>query len=148
MRPGEDSPYMLFVAPIREKHRLPLSSGDRQKMHDPDLRIRVAIPRSYIPAATHVDYSARIQTVDEPRHGRFYRLMRKFHEVTGCPVLVNTSFNIRSEPIVCSFEDAFRCFMGTEMDCLVLENYLLRKCEQPSDLQRDPEDYQSQYVLD
>lgn len=148
MRPGEDSPYMLFVAPVREKYRLPLSSEDSEKMQDPDLRIRVAIPRSQIPAATHVDYSARIQTVDEPRHGRFYRLMRRFYEVTGCPVIVNTSFNIRSEPIVCTFEEAFRCFMGTEMDCLVLENYILKKTEQPSRLLQDSDAYQSQYALD
>ena len=139
MRPGEDSPYMLFVAPVREKYRLQLI---------PILRIRVSIPRSQLPAATHVDFSSRIQTIDPERHGRFYRLMRCFYEITGCPVIINTSFNIRSEPIVCSFEEAFRCFMGTEMDCLVLENYLLTKDNQPSWLLQDPEKYQNQYELD
>jgi len=148
MRPGEDSPYMLFVAPVRDVYRLPLDQTQKEKMRDPDLRIRVAIPRSQIPAATHVDYSARIQTIDERRHGRFYRLMKRFHQVTGCPIIVNTSFNIRSEPIVCTFEEAFRCFMSTEMDCLVLENHVLHKCTQPKGLLRDPEEYRNQYVLD
>ncbi len=148
MRPGEDSPYMLFVAPVRQKYRLQLSSDDLAKMQDPDLRIRVSIPRSQVPAATHVDFSSRIQTIDPERHGRFYRLIRRFYEITGCPVIINTSFNIRSEPIVCSFEEAFRCFMGTEMDCLVLENYLLTKENQPSWLLQDPEKYQNQYELD
>ena len=148
MRPGEDSPYMLFVAPVREKYRLQVSSDDLAKMQDPDLRIRVSVPRSQVPAATHVDFSSRIQTIDPERHGRFYRLMRRFYEITGCPVIINTSFNIRSEPIVCSFEEAFRCFMGTEIDCLVLENYLLTKETQPSWLLQDPEKYQDQYELD
>jgi carbamoyltransferase len=148
MSPNEESPYMLFVAPVRQKYRLNLNAEDLKKMKDPDLRIRVSIPRSQLPAATHVDFSARIQTVDRERHGRFYRLMRRFYELTGCPVIVNTSFNIRSEPIVCSFEEAFRCFMGTEIDCLVLENYLLLKENQPSWLLQDPEKYQNQYELD
>jgi carbamoyltransferase len=117
-------------------------------MEDPDLRIRVAVPRSSLPAITHVDYSARIQTVDEERHGRYARLMMRFHEMTGCPVIVNTSFNIRGEPIVCSPEDAFRCFMGTEMDCLVLENCLLLKSMQPEGLREDADAYRSQYALD
>jgi carbamoyltransferase len=148
MRPGEDSPYMLFVAPVREKYRLKLSLQDLDKMQDSDLRIRVSIPRSQLPAVTHVDFSARIQTVDPERHGRFYRLMRRFYDITGSPVIVNTSFNIRSEPIVCSFEEAFHCFMGTEIDCLVLENYLLIKEDQPSSLFEDPDKYKSQYILD
>ena len=148
MRPDENSPYMLFVAPIREKYRVKLTQEDVEKMQDPDLRIRVSIPRSQLPAITHVDFSARIQTIDPERHGRFYRLMRRFYEITDCPVIVNTSFNIRSEPIVCSFEEAFHCFMGTEIDCLVLENYLLTKKDQPSGLLEDPETYKSQYVLD
>jgi carbamoyltransferase len=148
MRPDEDSPYMLFVTPVRDKYRLQLSADDLAKMQDPDLRIRVSVPRSQVPAATHVDYSARIQTIDSERHGRFYRLMRRFYEITGCPVIVNTSFNIRSEPIVCSFEEAFRCFMGTELDFLVLEDYLLTKEKQPAWLLQDPEKYQNQYELD
>jgi len=147
-RPNEDSPYMLMVAPVREDWRIPLSSEDLRKMQDPDLRIRVSVPRSRLPAITHVDYSARFQTVDAERHGRFYRLMREFYELTGCPVIVNTSFNIRGEPIVCSPEDAFRCFMATDIDCLVLENYILMKDSQPSALIQDSEAYRANYELD
>jgi len=148
MRPDENSPYMLFVAPLLEKHRIKLAPEDLERMNNPDLRIRVSVPRSSLPAITHVDFSARIQTIDPERHGRFYRLMRRFYEITGCPVIVNTSFNIRSEPIVCSFEEAFECFMGTEIDCLVLENFLLMKKDQPTGLLKDPEQYKSQYALD
>ena len=148
MRPGENSPYMLFVAPVREAHRRQLTTEDLAQMQSPDLRVRVSIPRSHLPAITHVDFSARIQTVDENRHGRFYRLMKRFYEFTSCPVIVNTSFNIRSEPIVCSFEEAFHCFMGTEIDCLVLEDYVLIKEDQPARLLQDPEQYQREYVLD
>jgi carbamoyltransferase len=148
MRPEEESPYMLMVAPVRDSWRVPLSADDRRKMQDDDLRIRVAVPRSRIPAVTHVDYSARIQTVDPKRHGRFYRLMRRFYELTGCPVIVNTSFNIRGEPIVCTPEDAYRCFMATNIDCLVLENYIMMKDAQPIEVRRDAEDYKSQYALD
>ncbi len=101
-----------------------------------------------VPAITHVDYSARVQTVDSERHGRFYRLMRRFYERTQCPVIVNTSFNIRGEPIVCTPEDALRCFMATDMDCLVLENHLLLKDEQPSGLAVDREAYRAQFTLD
>jgi carbamoyltransferase len=97
---------------------------------------------------THVDYSARVQTVDAERHGRYYRLMRRFHERTGCPVIVNTSFNIRGEPIVCTPEDAFRCFLATDMDCLVLENHLLLKEEQPEGLAVDRDEYRAQFTLD
>ena len=87
--------------------------------------------RSVIPAVTHVDMSARVQTVDERRHGRFWRLMKEFKKQTGCGVIINTSFNIRNEPIVCSPADAYRCFMATEMDALVMENCFLLKSEQP-----------------
>jgi carbamoyltransferase len=128
LKPGQESPYMLLVADVREKHRAPLSEADRKTMSEaPDLRQRVNLVRSSVPAITHVDYSARIQTVDEPRHGRFYRLLKSFEQLTGCPVLVNTSFNVRGEPIVCSPEDACRCFLATDMDALVLENFVLRK---------------------
>jgi carbamoyltransferase len=112
------------------------------------LRIRVAVPRSRVPAITHVDYSARIQTVDPVRHGRFYRLMRRFHELTGCPVIVNTSFNIRGEPIVCTPWDAYQCFLATEMDALVLENCILLKERQPAGSLQDAEGYKAQYALD
>ena len=118
---------MLFVAPVREEWRLELSDEDRVKLEDPDLRVRVSVPRSRVPAITHVDYSARLQTVDEERHGRYYRLIRRFYERTGCPVIVNSSFNIRGEPIVCTPEDAYRCFMRTEMDYLSLGPFLLKR---------------------
>ncbi len=128
MRPAQESPYMLLVAPLREQHRVKLSEPDQKKMSaDPDLRQRVNIVRSTLPAITHVDYSARLQTVDEARHGRFYRLMQTFERQTGCPVIVNTSFNIRGEPIVGSPQDAYRCFLATDMDVLVLEDFVLRK---------------------
>ncbi len=148
MRPDEDSPYMLLVAPVREEWRVPLTPEDRKRMQDPDLRVRVSVPRSRIPAITHVDYSARVQTVDRERHGRYARLMYRFYESTGCPLIVNTSFNIRGEPIVCNPEDAFRCFMATDMDCLVLEDFVLLKSEQPEGLRQDTEAYCAQYALD
>ena len=90
------------------------------------------MPRSTVPAITHVDYTARIQTVHRQTNPRYHALLRHFHDKTGCPVLVNTSFNVRGEPIVCAPEDAYRCFMRTEMDYLVLENYLLAKRDQPA----------------
>jgi carbamoyltransferase len=96
---------------------------------DPDLRQRVNIVRSTIPAVTHVDYSARVQTVDSKRNPRFHRVMKKFYEMTGCPVLVNTSYNVRGEPIVCTPEDAYRCFLATEMDALILEDFIILKSE-------------------
>jgi carbamoyltransferase len=128
----EESPYMLLVAPVREAQRRPLTDDERQTMAtDPDLRHRVNIPRSDVPAVTHVDYSARVQTVDAERHGRFYRLLQAFRQLTGQPLLVNTSFNIRGEPIVCTPEDAYRCFLLTDMDALVIEDVLLLKDRQP-----------------
>lgn len=96
---------------------------------DPDLNRRVNVVRSTIPSVTHVDFSARLQTIDEERHGRFYRLLKTFERKTGCPILVNTSFNVRGEPIVCSPQDALRCFLATNMDALVLEDFVLRKNE-------------------
>jgi carbamoyltransferase len=148
MDPGEDSPYMLIVAPVREELRIPLDQEAKSRLEDPDLRIRVSVPRSSLPAITHIDYSARVQTVDEARHGRYYRLMRRFYERTGCPVIVNTSFNIRGEPIVCTPEDAYRCFMATAMDCLVLESFVLTKDEQGMNAVVDSEAYRAQYALD
>jgi carbamoyltransferase len=145
VRIGEDSPYMLLVAPLRERWRTALSDADRRKMDDPDLRIRVSVPRSTVPAITHVDYSARVQTVDAGRHGRYYRLMQHFHALTGCPVIVNTSFNIRGEPIVCTPADAYRCFMATDMDCLVLEDHILLKDHQTFSLLPDIDAYRKQY---
>jgi carbamoyltransferase len=146
MRPDEDSPYMLLVAPLRTQWRSELSDDARRRLRDPDLRIRVSVPRSTVPAITHVDYSARVQTVDAERHGRFYRLMRRFHALTGCPVVVNTSFNIRGEPIVCTPEDAYRCFMATDMDALVLEHHVLLKDAQRFSLCPDVELYRQKYA--
>ena len=101
-----------------------------------------------MPAITHVDYSARVQTVDRPRHGRYYDLMKKFDEKTGCPVIINTSFNVRGEPIVCSPDQAYHCFLGTNMDVLVIENYVLLKKEQPNAKEIDVDAYLAQFQLD
>lgn len=126
--PDAESPYMLLVAAVSQKHRAAISQPDQETMnHDPNLIRRVNIVRSTIPSVTHVDFSARLQTIDRERHGRFYRLLKTFEGKTGCPVLVNTSFNVRGEPIVCSPEDALRCFLATEMDTLVLGDFLLQK---------------------
>jgi carbamoyltransferase len=130
--PGAESPYMLLVAPVREKYRTTSSAAEQKTMaEDPDLCRRVNVVRSTLPAVTHVDFSARLQTVDERRHGRFYRLLKAFERRTGCPVLVNTSFNVRGEPIVCSPADALRCFLSTDMDVLVLEDIVVRKDQMP-----------------
>ncbi len=126
-----ESPYMLIVADVKKEHWNELTDEQRELMKHPDLRKRVNVPRSTLPAITHVDMSARVQTVDEERHGRYYRLMKEFKRQTGCGVIVNTSFNIRGEPIVNTPADAYRCFMASDMDVLVLENFLLRKKEQP-----------------
>jgi len=107
---------------------------------------RLKQQRSDIPAVTHVDYSARIQTVHQETNPRFHALLREFHRQTGCPVLVNTSFNVRSEPIVCTPEDAYRCFMRTEMDYLVIENCLLAKSDQPT--WEESADWQQEFELD
>jgi carbamoyltransferase len=120
------SPYMLLVAPVKASLRIPMTAEQEQLFGIEKLNI----PRSEIPAITHVDYSARIQTVHKETNPRYYDLISHFEERSGCSVLVNTSFNVRGEPIVCTPEDAYRCFMRTEMDYLVLENYLLPKSEQ------------------
>jgi carbamoyltransferase len=143
-----ESPYMLLVAPVRKELRSPLSAEQQHAMKDPDLRKRVNVKRSTIPAVTHVDMSARIQTVDEARHGRYYRLIREFKRQTGCGVIVNTSFNIRGEPIVCTPQDAYRCFVASDMDVLVLENYVLYKTEQPVQSNIEREKYISSFSLD
>ncbi|TLY14581.1 MAG: hypothetical protein E6K69_07635, partial [Nitrospirae bacterium] len=121
-----ESPYMLLVAPVLEKRRT-LLTKEQQQLWGIE---RLHVPRSDIPAVTHLDYSARIQTVHEETNPRYYRLLKTFEAKTGCGVLVNTSFNVRGEPIVGSPEDAYRCFMRTEMDGLVLENCLLQKADQ------------------
>jgi len=150
LRSDQESPYMLLVAPVLEKHRLPLSEADRQNMAAaPDLRHRVNVVRSTVPAITHVDYSARVQTVDERRHGRFYRLLKTFEQLTGCPVIVNTSFNVRGEPIVCTPQEAYRCFLATDMDALVLEDFVLRKEQMnKATTAAEREKYLAQFELD
>ncbi|HKQ48225.1 MAG TPA: carbamoyltransferase [Phycisphaerae bacterium] len=142
MRPNEDSPYMLLVAPVREDKRTPHKDNGLfgiDKLHQ---------IRSVVPAITHVDYSARVQTVDEERHGRLYHIMKRFKDKTGCPVIINTSFNVRSEPIVCYPENAYRCFKFTNMDVLVMENIVLLKEEQPGAREVDFDDYLKEFELD
>jgi carbamoyltransferase len=121
------SPYMLLVAPVKDDRRLPMSDEQKNLFGIQKLNI----PRSEVPAITHVDYSARIQTVHMDTNPRFHHLLRAFKDTTGCPVLVNTSFNVRGEPIVGNPNDAYTCFMRTDMDCLVLENFILLKDDQP-----------------
>ena len=142
------SPYMLLVAPVKDEIRRDLNAEEIEEMQNPDLLKRVRIGRSSLPAITHVDYSARVQTVNEKQNGRYYRLIKAFHEKTGSPVIVNTSFNIRGEPIVCSPEDAYRCFISTDMDMLVLENHVLKKHEQPEKRLKEKEKYLSSFTLD
>jgi carbamoyltransferase len=124
----QSSPHMLLVAPVKADRRLPVP----ERAPNADLTEVVKLPRSDVPAITHVDYSARIQTVNAVEHGSYYRLIDAFKRRTGCPVVVNTSFNVRGEPIVCTPYDAYRCFMRTEMDVLVLENFILLKPAQPA----------------
>jgi len=148
--PRHESPYMLLVAPVLDEHRATVTDEQREIMkNDPDLRNRVNVPRSSIPAVTHVDYSARLQTVDDSRNPRLAALLRRFQQRTGCPVLVNTSFNVRGEPIVCTPEDAYRCFLGTEMDVLVLEDAILLKEDVKERLDdKAREKYLAQFQLD
>jgi carbamoyltransferase len=145
MRPNEDSPYMLLVADVRPERRLDVD-GQARDLTGIDRLLKVV--RSTVPAITHVDFSARVQTVDPERHGRFYRLVRRFRERTSCPVIINTSFNIRGEPIVCSPEHAYRCFMATNMDVLVLEDFVLLKEEQPQAKRHEVDAYIAQFELD
>jgi carbamoyltransferase len=144
MRPREQSPYMLLVAPVQESQRLHVN-GQADNLWGID---KLKVLRSKLPAITHVDYSARVQTVDPDRHNRYYRLIKAFEQRTGCPILINTSFNVRGEPIVNTPEDAYRCFMGTNMDVLVLERNVLLKEEQPGGDQLRNEDYLAQFALD
>ena len=136
-----DSPYMLIVADVVKNKRRKISD-DEKSLFGID---KLNVPRSEIPAVTHVDYTARIQTVHKETNPRYHAIILKFKEITGCPVLVNTSFNVRGEPIVCTPEDAFRCFMGTELDMLVVGNMILHKQEQNISLK---ESYKEKYKLD
>jgi len=137
-----DSPYMLLVAPVLEKHHTAISK-EQETLWGIDL---LNVPRSDIPAVTHVDYSARIQTVHQETNPGYYALLKAFESKTSCGVLVNTSFNVRGEPIVCTPEDAYRCFMRTEIDVLVLENCVLYKVDQKP-LVEDT-DWRKEFVLD
>ena len=137
-----DSPYMLLVAGVKENKRYTITA-EQEKLFGIE---KLNIPRSAIPAVTHVDYSARIQTVEQECNPRYYRLIKAFAEKTGCPVIVNTSFNVRGEPIVCTPEDSYRCFMRTEMDVLVIDDFILYKNEQPEF--EDKINWQQEFTLD
>jgi carbamoyltransferase len=142
--PGYESPYMLLVAPVRADKRLPLDVPLETFKGVDKLKVKL----STIPAVTHVDYSARIQTIDSERNPGLYKLIRRFKQITGCPVIINTSFNIRGEPIVCSPEQAYRCFMATNMDVLVLENQILFKQQQQQAAQKQIDEYRGIFELD
>jgi carbamoyltransferase len=137
-----DSPYMLLVAGVKPEQRLPLPA-DADALWGID---KLNVPRSTVPAITHVDYSARIQTVRRDVAPLYYDIIDAFNRATGCPVIVNTSFNVRGEPIVCTPEDAYRCFMRTNMDVLVLENFLLERTAQPA--REEDEKWKTEFVLD
>ena len=136
------SPYMLLVAPVLQEKRLPMTKQQKQLFGIDKLNI----PRSEIPAITHVDYSARVQTIHQETNPRFHDLIDKFEQRTKCPILINTSFNVRGEPIVASPEDAYRCFMRTEMDYLVMENIILDKKDQPK--QEKDDSWKTEFALD
>jgi len=144
VRPRESSPYMLLVAGVRDARRADAES----QMAGLSGIDKLKVLRSEIPAVTHVDYSARIQTVDPERHGRYHALIEAFKRRTGCPVIINTSFNVRGEPIVCTPEDAYRCFLGTNMDALVLEHCVLLKEEQAAVDGDKVREYLDQFKLD
>jgi carbamoyltransferase len=137
-----DSPYMLLVAAVAENRRIPMTAG-QDRLFGID---KLNVPRSTIPAVTHVDYSARVQTIERQDHPLYYDLIRAFEEKTGCPVIINTSFNVRGEPIVCRPSEAYRCFMRTEMDYLVIGSYVLAKSDQPP--LEESGDWQKEFELD
>jgi carbamoyltransferase len=138
----EDSPYMLMVADVQAARRVPVPDGTKALWGIDQLNV----PRSTVPSVTHVDYSARIQTVRPEVNGLYFDIINAFHQRTGCPVVVNTSFNVRGEPIVCTPEDAIRCFRRTHMDVLVLENFIIeREAQGPMPVD---ESWQSEFALD
>src|SRR5919202_351879 len=139
-----DSPYMLLVAPVRESLRTPMTE-EEQKLFGIE---RLNVPRSTIPAITHVDYSARIQTVRREENPAYHDLLAAFERLTGCAVLVNTSFNVRGEPIVCTPAEGYACFMRTEMDALVLGDFLLLKSEQGRGAFSEDLSWQEEFQLD
>ena len=132
---------MMLVSNVKKEKQLKMSK-EQENLFGID---KLNIKRSSIPAVTHVDYSARIQTVHKETNPRYHKLISKFKEKTGCPLLVNTSFNVRGEPIVCSVEDSFRCFMGTNLDILVCEDFILYKEDQDKSLKSN---YQKEFELD
>jgi carbamoyltransferase len=138
----DESPYMLMVAPVKETLRRSMTAEE----HALTGIAKLNVPRSELPAITHVDYSARIQTVDSQRNPRYYKVLKAFELLTGCGVVVNTSFNIRGEPIVCRPEEAYRCFMFTDMDALVLEDFICLKVDQPD--MAGAEEYKQNFKLD
>jgi carbamoyltransferase len=137
-----ESPYMLLVAPVKKERRIPMTEGQESLSGIAKLNV----PRSDIPAVTHIDYSARIQSVSNETNPDYHAMIKRFEELTGCGLVVNTSFNVRGEPIVCTPEDAYRCFMRTDMDFLVLGEFLLRKQEQPP--WKETKDWQEEFQLD
>ena len=137
-----DSPYMLLVAPVKRERQIPMTT-DQRRLWGLDL---LNVPRSDIPAVTHIDYSARVQTVSRDVNPDYYDLIAQFEKLTSCPVVVNTSFNVRGEPIVCTPRDAHTCFMRTHIDALVLGPYLLHKAEQPA--WKETEDWKHEFQLD
>ena len=132
---------MLLVAEVNKSKQIVMTEENKKLFGIDKLNVK----RSSIPAVTHVDYSARIQTVHRETNPRYYDLINQFYKLTKCPILVNTSFNVRGEPIVCSIEDAFNCFMGTNLDILVIENFILFKNEQDKSLLKD---YKNKFELD
>ena len=135
------SPYMLLVAEVNNDIKI-LMTKEQEKLFGID---KLNIKRSIIPSVTHVDYSARIQTVHQETNLRYYKLIKKFKEITNCPILVNTSFNIRGEPIVGNIKDAYKCFMGTNLDILVVEDFILYKTDQ---IETTNGDYRKKFKLD
>lgn len=144
LKPGHESPYMLIVGPIKDEKRINVN-GEAANLFGID---KLKVKRSIVPAVTHVDYSARVQTVDPERNPRYYKLMKAFEQKTGSPVIINTSFNVRGEPIVCTPQQAHHCFEATNMDVLVIENYVLLKSEQPESKDVNREAYLAQFALD
>jgi carbamoyltransferase len=140
---NEESPYMLLVAPVRKERQIPMTEEQQVSLWGIAM---LNVPRSDIPAVTHIDYSARVQTVDRCGNPDYYDLLREFDRLTGCPVVVNTSFNVRGEPIVCSPADAHTCFMRTHIDTLVLGPFILYKEEQPN--WKESASWQQEFQLD
>ncbi|MBU1650866.1 hypothetical protein KKA00_01485, partial [bacterium] len=136
------SPYMLLVANVRPERRIPMTD-EQEKLFGID---KLNVPRSDVPAITHVDYSARLQTVNREENDIYYDMIKAFYEKSGCPVIINTSFNVRGEPIVCTPKDAYTCFMRTEMEYLVMESWILNKKEQPP--LKDDVDWMKEFELD